>query len=388
METKEKKKEPDLSKLVPWNSNENPLKVNSIRYNQDYSLLVIATSKGYKIFSSLTYKSLEENNEEINNFDDIHVADTYYSSSIVLLLPSKFNKNYQNNEIIFFDDYFKKKIASFKLKNEYIMNFYTCKNLIIIITINKLIIIELISLKVIDIIEDIAYNDKILSFNSSNNSIAYTKAIDRKTLYINIYKDEKNFITSRKSIKINTNFDFIQIFQFSPSGKYIVVSSIFGNKIHIYNTADGNLKNCFFLGPKIQTFERIFFSEKKPNYLLFIKNDKNLNVYKLGKYKDKEINYKCICNLDNDQDLVNRISQFEEQNQGNSNKINRSLSKNKNIKEPHVFTDFDERLLFGDFDRNKHKDIVLINKKGKLFKYHFNKKQGGKIAPIISVQWI
>ena len=388
METKEKKKEPDLSKLVPWNSNENPLKVNSIRYNQDYSLLVIATSKGYKIFSSLTYKSLEEKNEEINNFDDIHVADTYYSSSIVLLLPSKFNKNYKNNEIIFFDDYFKKKIASFKLKNEYIMNFYTCKNLIIIITINKLIIIELISLKVIDIIEDIAYNDKILSFNSSNNSIAYTKAIDRKTLYINIYKDEKNFITSRKSIKINTNFDFIQIFQFSPSGKYIVVSSIFGNKIHIYNTADGNLKNCFFLGPKIQTFERIFFSEKKPNYLLFIKSDKNLNVYKLGKYKDKEINYKCICNLDNDQDLVNRISQFEEQNQGNSNKINRSLSKNKNIKEPHVFTDFDERLLFGDFDRNKHKDIVLINKKGKLFKYHFNKKQGGKIAPIISVQWI
>ena len=388
METKEKKKEPDLSKLVPWNSNENPLKVNSIRYNQDYSLLVIATSKGYKIFSSLTYKSLEEKNEEINNFDDIHVADTYYSSSIVLLLPSKFNKNYKNNEIIFFDDYFKKKIASFKLKNEYIMNFYTCKNLIIIITINKLIIIELISLKVIDIIEDIAYNDKILSFNSSNNSIAYTKAIDRKTLYINIYKDEKNIITSRKSIKINTNFDFIQIFQFSPSGKYIVVSSIFGNKIHIYNTADGNLKNCFFLGPKIQTFERIFFSYKKPNYLLFIKNDKNLNVYKLGKYKDKEINYKCICNLDNDQDLVNRISQFEEQNQGNSNKINRSLSKNKNIKEPHVFTDFDERLLFGDFDRNKHKDIVLINKKGKLFKYHFNKKQGGKIAPIISVQWI
>ena len=388
METKEKKKEPDLSKLVPWNSNENPLKVNSIRYNQDYSLLVIATSKGYKIFSSLTYKSLEEKNEEMNNFDDIHVADTYYSSSIVLLLPSKFNKNYQNNEIIFFDDYFKKKIASFKLKNEYIMNFYTCKNLIIIITINKLIIIELISLKVIDIIEDIAYNDKILSFNSSNNSIAYTKAIDRKTLYINIYKKKKNFITSRKSIKINTNFDFIQIFQFSPSGKYIVVSSIFGNKIHIYNTADGNLKNCFFLGPKIQTFERIFFSEKKPNYLLFIKNDKNLNVYKLGKYKDKEINYKCICNLDNDQDLVNRISQFEEQNQGNSNKINRSLSKNKNIKEPHVFTDFDERLLFGDFDRNKHKDIVLINKKGKLFKYHFNKKQGGKIAPIISVQWI
>ena len=389
METKEEEKEPNLSKLLPWNSTENPLKVNSIRYNQDFSLLILGTSKGYKIFSTLTLKSLDEETDVIHNFDDIHIAESYYSSNIVLLLPSKFNKNYKNNEIIIFDDYFQKNIAIFKLKNDYIMNFYTTKNMIIIIAMNKLFILELYTLKIIDIIEDIAYNDKILSFNSTNNYIAYTKAIDRKTLYINLYNNDKHLISSKKEIKINTNFDFIQIFQFSSSGKSIVVTSIFGNKIHIYNTSDGKLKNCFFLGPKIQTLEKIFFSEKKPNYLLFIRNDKILNVYKLGKYKDKdkETNSKCICNLDNDQDLVSRLSEFEEKNPG-VNKPTRKLSKNKNIKEPHVYTDFEVRLLFGVFDRNKHKDILLINKEGKLFKYHFDKKKGGKISPTISVQWI
>ena len=40
----------DLSKLTPWNSREYPVLVNSIRYNQDYSLLTLGTSKGYKIF--------------------------------------------------------------------------------------------------------------------------------------------------------------------------------------------------------------------------------------------------------------------------------------------------------------------------------------------------
>ena len=46
------------------------------------------------------------------------------------------------------------------------------------------------------------------------------------------------------------------------------------------------------------------------------------------------------------------------------------------------------RLLFGDFDRNSHKDLIFINKEGKIIKYHFNKKKNGKISPILSVQWI
>ena len=378
-------KNSDLSKIVPWNSKANPVKINTIRYNQDFSLLILGTSQGYKIFSTNNFKLLEEENNLKNKFGDIHIADLYYSSKLVFILPSMFNKEYQNNELIIFDDYFQKKIGSIKLKEEKINNFFIAKDIIFIITLKNIIVLELYSLKVIEIIDDIAYNDKIISTNPFNY-LAYSKNSDRKSIFVDYYKSENNKIIARKRKKIPTNFDFIQAIQFSPSGDKIVVVSIFGNKVHIYDTFSGTLKNCFFLGPKIQTIEKIFFSEKKPNYLLFIQNDKLFNIYKLGKIKEKEQIQKCICNIDNDQDLLSRVCEIDKKNEGLSKP--RTYSKNKNIKEPHAYSDLEVRLLFGDFDRNSHKDLIFINKEGKLIKYHFNKKKNGKISPILSVQWI
>ena len=378
-------KNSDLSKIVPWNSKANPVKINTIRYNHDFSLLILGTSQGYKIFSTNNFKLLEEENNLKNKFGDIHIADLYYSSKLVFMLPSMFNKEYQNNELIIFDDYFQKKIGSIKLKEEKINNFFIAKDIIFIITLNNIIVLELYSLKVIEIIDDIAYNDKIISTNPFNY-LAYSKNSDRKSIFVDYYKSENNKIIARKRKKIPTNFDFIQAIQFSPSGDKIVVVSIFGNKVHIYDTFSGTLKNCFFLGPKIQTIEKIFFSEKKPNYLLFIQNDKLFNIYKLGKINEKEQIQKCICNIDNDQDLLSRVCEIDKKNEGLSKP--RTYSKNKNIKEPHAYSDLEVRLLFGDFDRNSHKDLIFINKEGKLIKYHFNKKKNGKISPILSVQWI
>ena len=109
------------------------------------------------------------------------------------------------------------------------------------------------------------------------------------------------------------------------------------------------------------------------------------NIYKLGKAKEKDQIPKCICNIDNDKDLLIRLSEIDKKNAGLSKP--RTYSKNKNIREPHTFSDYDEKLLFADFDRNTHKDLIFINIKGKLFKYHFNKKRNGKISPILSIQW-
>lgn len=375
----------DLQKLARWNRYKNPVTVNSIRYNQDLSLLILGTSNGYKIFSTETFKPLGEESEANSKLGDIHVADSYYSSYLVFLLPSMFNKEYKNNEIIIFDDYFQKKIGSIKFKNEEIKNFFITKDFISIVTIRSILVFELYSLKSVELIENIAYNDKIISCNPLNY-LAYSKNDDRKTIYIEYFKSEKNKITSRKRQKIDSNFDFIQIIQFSPSGDQIVVVSIFGNKVHIYDTNTGKLKNCFFLGPKIQTIDKIFFSEKKPNYLLFIRNDKIFNIYKIGKAKEKDQIHKCICNIDNDQDLLIRLSEMDKKNAGLAKP--RTNSRNKNLTEPHAYSDIETRLLFGDFDRNNHKDLTFINKEGQLIKFHFNKKRNGKIAPILSIQWI
>ena len=374
----------ESSKIFHWGSKEEQMKINSIRYNQDYRLIIVSTSKGYRIFSTSNFKLLSEENYDILNFGDIHIADLYYSSQLVFLLPSKFNKDYKNNEIIIYDDYFQNKKGNFKLKNESINNFFISKDIMFIITLKNIIIVELCCLKIIDIIEDIAYNDKIISINSFNY-LAYSKQSDRKTIYINYFKSDNHRIISKYQKKIITNFDFIQIMNFSPLGDKIAAISIYGNKIHIYDSISGKLKYCIFLGPKIQSIEKLYFSEKKPNYLLFVRNDKYFSIYKLGKAKEKEQVPKCICNMDNDKDLLIRLNEIDKKNAGQSKP--KTYSKNKNIREPHTFSDYDERLLFSDFDRNTHKDLVFINKNGKLFKYHFNKKKNGKMSPFISVQW-
>ena len=66
----------------------------------------------------------------------------------------------------------------------------------------------------------------------------------------------------------------------------------------------------------------------------------------------------------------------------------KSMPTSKSVKEPHAFSDYNGRLLFADFDRNKHRDLIFINHEGKLIKYQFNKKKNGKMEPISMVQWI
>ena len=66
----------------------------------------------------------------------------------------------------------------------------------------------------------------------------------------------------------------------------------------------------------------------------------------------------------------------------------RKSSKNKDIKDPHTFSEYKGRILFIDFDRNKHKDLIFINYDGQFVKYHFNKKRSGNLSPSLAIQWI
>ena len=146
---------PDLSKLKPWNSREYPVKVNSIRYNNDYSLLTLGTSKGYKIFLTSNLLPASENTEEVTNLGDISIAMVYYKSSLVFLLPSRYNTTYSNKELVVFDDFYQKKIASFKDKFEEFLNIFVSKNTALLITLSKVVVLELYTFKIVDIIDNI-----------------------------------------------------------------------------------------------------------------------------------------------------------------------------------------------------------------------------------------
>ena len=375
----------ETSTLKPWNSSENPIKVNSIRYNQDFSLLTLGTSKGYRIFLTSDFELCNEETDANNNFGDISIAMVYYKSSFVFLLPSRNNKKYSKKQLIIFDDFYQTKLASFEDKHEEIINFFLSKNVLFIITVNKIIVVEIFTFKIIEIIEKANTNKKLIAFNNYD-FICYINFQYKKTIYIKKYENINYKLISKKTKLLNSSFEFLQIIQISPMGDLIGVISVFGNKIHIYYTQTGKLKECIYMGPTIHTIEKMFFSEKKPNYLFILKNDDRFQIYKIAKLNE---NPKCICDKYDEKNIINKevINEEEEPKTGIIGFFRKSF-KNKDIKEIHCFCEDKGVLLFADFDRNKHKDIIIIKSDGKLIKYHFNKKRTGKISRSLTIQWM
>jgi len=370
----------DYNKLKPWNSRDCTVIVNSIRYNQDFSLLTLGTSKGYKVFLTSTLRQAHEPTAAVLNLGDINIAMTYCKSSLVFLLPSRYNKQYEFNEIIVFDDFYQTKFASFKEKTEEILNFFISNNLIYLITLSKILVLEILSFKIIDIINNINSIEPLLSFNFCD-FIAYTELGDKKKIFIKYYQNNNHKISSLIKKTINSKFEYMQTFQLSPDGNLIAVASIFGNKLHLYYTQTGKLKECIFLGQYIQTIEKLLFSEKS-NYLLSLKNDNTFNIYKIN--KEQQDNSICICEKYSDNNIT--VQTNNDKNVGIMGYF-RKLSKNKDIKDPHAFAEFEGNKIFLDFDRTQNKEIILIKENGKFIKYRFKKTATGSINPYISFQW-
>ena len=223
----------DLNNIIPWNSKEFPVKINSIKYNQDNTLFVLATSRGYKIFSTKNMKQVHEETEKVRDLGDLELALTYYSSSLVFFIPSKYNNNFSEKELILFDDFRQKIIFKFKSKKEDITSFYIGKYAICLVLETQIIIIELLTLKIKYIISNIFCDEKLCSFNAYG-FIAFTKNKEKYNAYIKILNIKNNRIISIRNKSLKPNFDYLQTLQLSPSGQLIALSSLFGNKIHIY----------------------------------------------------------------------------------------------------------------------------------------------------------
>lgn len=370
----------DFTKIEPWNNRDCPIIVNSIRCNQDFSLLTLGTSKGYRIFLTKTLRPAHEPTDEVDKLSDINIAISYYKSSLVFMLPSRYNKNYTNKEIIVFDDYYQTKFASFKEKSDEILNFFVSKDVVFIITLSNIIVLEILTFKIIDIINNINSMNQLLSFNYFDH-IAYTELKDKKRVFIKHYYNENNKIVSQNKKSITFNFDFVQTFQLSRSGHILAIVSIYGNKIHLYYTQNGELKDCLLISQYMQTITKVLFSEKS-NYFFVLKNDKKFSVYKIG--KEKVNKPKCICNKYDDSKVK---PQDKEENNSGFFGYFRKYSKNKDIKDMQAYSEYEGNLSFVDFDKNQNKVLILINENGQFIKYHFKKKPSGHILPILNIQW-
>ena len=400
----------DMINLKPWNSKEFPVKINNIRYNQDHTLFNLATSKGYKIFSTKNLKQVHEETEKVRDLGDLELVQTYYSSSLVFFLPTKMKKNYTNKALILFDDYSQKIIYKFKSNKENINNFYIGKYAICLVLESQIIIIELMSLKIVYIISNIYPEEKLCSFNVYG-FIAYTKKNEKYNVYIKILNIKNNKIISIRNKILKPNFEYIQSLHLSPSGQFIVLSSLFGNKIHIYYVENLILKECLYLGDEINNIQKISFSPKGEYFLLIQLNKRRMKLFQLSNIIEGQ--FSCKCYKYKNEDMLKEIIKKKENENGWFNYFkniiyfgynNQPEEEEKKIDSGFICVEVEEGILFTDFVENEfidkndiitYKEIVIINMKGLYYKYSFNNEQmifkennDIDFELINSVQWI
>ena len=400
----------DISKIIPWNSKEFPVKINNIRYNQDNTLFTLATSRGYKIFSTKNLLQVQEETNSVYDLGDLDIAMTYYSSSLVFFTCTENNDNYTTKELILYDDFSQNIISSFKSKKEDIKNFYVGKYSVFLVLETQIIIFELITFKIINIINNIYSDNKLCSFNSYG-FVAFTKIDEKYKVYIKVLNIENNNIISIRNRCIKPNFEYIQSLQLSPSGQFIALTSIFGNKIHIYYVENLILKECFYLGNEINDIKKMSFPGFGEEFLIVQLNRKKLRIYKFSNILEGQ--FKCKCYKYKNEDMIKEVIKRKENEEGwfnyikkiyfgyisnskiniNNNEINDALITIE-VNEGILFLDFDENDIFNKNKINKEKEVVIINEKGFYYKFILinqkNMNHNNKMNFCLkeSVQWI
>ena len=368
----------DLNNIVPWNSKEFPVKVNNIRYNQDNTLFILATSRGYKIFSTKNLKQVHEETEKVRELGDIELALTYYSSSLVFFIPTKDNDHYTRKELILFDDFRQKIIFKFKSNKENIIFFHIGKYAISIVLESQIIILEIKTLKIIYIISNIISDEKLCSFNSYG-FLAYTQKNEKYKVYIKILNVQNNKINSIRNKSLKPNFEYIQSLHLSPSGQFIALSSLFGNKIHIYYVENLILRECLYIGDEIYSIQKISFAAKGEYFLLIQLNKKIMKLFELTNVIEGQFKCKCY-KYKNEEMIKDVIKKKEEENSWFNyfkniiySTYNNPPIEEKKIDLGFVKIDVQEGILFADFVENEYidknienenKEIVIINGKG------------------------
>ena len=374
----------DYSKISPWNTGEFPVKVNNIRFNQDNTLLTLATSRGYKIFSAKTLRKVQEETELVRDLGDLKIVMTYYETSIVFFTGKKNNKKITQKELIIFNDFTQKQIGKFESKEENIINFYVSKNAIFIALENNLVILELISLKIINIIENVEINNKLVSFNINNN-IAYILQNQPKKIYINNYNFKNNIVSGIEKKYINCSFDWVQFIKLSQSGNFISIVSILGNKIHIYKTSNCSLIKCILIGLRIYNIENVSFisNKQKENYFFVNLNNSTIRIYRL---KNIEKNF-CVCDKYLDDDILTNKIKDDNSNSFFSNYL--FPMKNTDIAESHLNINSNNNIIFSEFFVNLFiKSFVIIDNKGFYYIYFFDKEKTSTPIYYAECKWI
>lgn len=356
------------------------LKILSMDYNQNNTLLVISTNYGYRIFDvANNFQLLSTVDENQKNLGPLKKCKILFKSSLLGFIGDKENKRFKENTFYFYSDEYKKILSKITFSQN-IIDFYLSSSLLFICFLSNIHVFELHSMKYIHNIphcffkpklfsvvedhldesddEEYIYNNKVITIayiSSYQNDIKIQRYIIKKNIPTFVVKDELNsdFLDCPDMIKLVKGFK-------------ILVLSKNGNKLHIYDYVNNNLLYCIFLGNGNLDIIDINFGIKN-KFLMFHYNMYQMDIIKM----DREYRFvKCQCSkFGNNKSILRRLKTYDFS--GNSNKIENIYSSGT-ILNKKGWNNF-----CCQFDPKKKDIINVVNNGGFLTVYQFDRKEKG-----------
>ena len=350
-----------------WNTHYK-VTINNIRFNQDNSLLVLATSRGYRIFDSRSFISVSSVNDYHDIIGDIAIAQTLYKSHLVFLVGSLQNSSILHNQLVIWNDMKNQKDSIIFFKDT-VNNFHLSKHILYVFTSSKLLLFELSSLSYIASITNILNNPKLYDINITNDVLVHNTFQKRNVIQsTRFYVNDNNFKLTTKAVNtIATGFKDIQSMKLSHSGAKLIVVSLLGNKLHVYDMELFQLQCCLYINEHIHTIDNICVDARKENYVMFIGDDAVLKVYSVKRsYNEK--GKLCKCKEHDDEVLLGKKKEESMIKEGFLggwlNKFQGVVGKKRNDVDAYVgnleIKGGKEGIMFMEFDAFAKKELVFI----------------------------
>ena len=379
------------------------LSIDKCKMNSDWSILTTIHKHKLFFFETNTFKEIGEFSDK--NTGIVSLAFPIHRSNIIIILGSKQNLRFPENTLHLWDIEKQESIGSIKIKidpyfpDDIAFNAFLANTYLFVASRYRIYMFNLMTLEHEFIFEDVYGQEGCISiyFTEKKIFLSYVSNMNRSIIKVNKIKILKNGLKYSQRF-IGTNFQSVQYIQISPMGKYIAVADAPGEKINLYSLRSYKVRKCLWRGYGNVKIISIFFDNDN-NYVGIYSSQKTLHIYPIfdpkirnrasivGRKSFRRNNLNASLNASKLN--ITNTEEDEEQMQANKGKNKRSkvvgFFKNVRKKVGSRYVDSfarykDDKVLVRDIVIsffNDNKDILLIDKIGKIFVIKFNKKKGG-----------
>ena len=380
------------------------LDIFKCKLNSDSSILTTVLEKEIKFFETRTFKEIEGLIEK--TIGHIKVAFPIHRSNILIILGTKTNPRFQENTVHLWDLEKQETIGSINIKedpfqpDDIVFDLFLANTYLFLISKYRIYMFDLMTLEHEFTFEDVWGIEGGISYSFSERKIvfAYISNTNHSIVKINKIKITKDKLEYSQRF-LSTDFESIQYIKISPQYGYLAVADANGEKINLYSLRSYKVKKFLWRGYGQVKIVSIFFDSDN-NYLGLYSSQKTLHIYPISELNfrkrgnlqgrkttksnlqvDNEIKTEENNTIENDEDE----EQLNETKNKKKNKIGglfKNIRKKIGNKLVESFARYkDEQILCRDIVFiffNDNKDIVFIDKIGKVFVIKFNKKSGGE----------